>query len=47
MAKKKKIEEETEAGEVYYTIEKIVVIAKKGSTVIFQSGKPGNGDPKP
>lgn len=39
--------EETEAGEVYYTIEKLVIIVKPGATVIVQSGKPGNGDPKP
>lgn len=45
MSKIKK--EETEAGEVYYTIDKVVIIAKKGSTVILQSGKPGSGDPKP
>lgn len=45
--KEKKEKAETEAGEVYYTIEKVVIIAKPGSTVILQSGKPGSGDPKP
>lgn len=43
MAKEK---EKTE-GEVYYTIEKLVIIVKPGATVIVQSGKPGNGDPRP
>lgn len=37
----------TEAGEVYYVIEKLVIKVQPGATVIVQSGKPGNGDPRP
>lgn len=44
---KETIKEAEEAGAVYYEIEKVVIIAKKGSTVILQSGKPKDPGPHP
>lgn len=37
----------SKASEIYYEIEKVVIINKKGGTVILQSGNPTQPPPKP